>query len=103
VFDAGNVDKTMDITVEAHKLFAPIFENAVLQQWNASYGGKYVMDNTVIDIAVNLTDATIELSQLQGQGIDALSYLGGVSGIPLANRSDILSYLWPGIDANTFR
>lgn len=93
----------MDITVEAHKLFAPIFENAVLQQWNASYGGKYVMDNTVIDIAVNLTDATIELSQLQGQGIDALSYLGGVSGIPLANRSDILSYLWPGIDANTFR
>jgi hypothetical protein len=103
VFDAGNVDKTMDITVEAHKLFAPIFENAVLQEWNTSYGGTYVLNNTVIDIAVNLTDATIELSQLQGQGVDALSYLGAATGIPLANRSDLLSYLWPGIDGNTFR
>jgi hypothetical protein len=103
VFDAGNVDKTIDITVEAHKLFAPIFENAVLQEWNVSYGGTYVQNNTVIDITVNLTDAIIELSQLQGQGIDALSYLGAATGIPLANRSDILSYLWPGIDANTFR
>jgi hypothetical protein len=103
VFDAGDVDKSVDITVEAHKLFAPIFENAVLQAWNTSYGGTYFLNDTVIDIAVNLTDGTIELAQLQGQGIDALSYLGAASGIPLANRSDIVSYLWPGIDANTFR
>lgn len=103
MFDAGEVDKSVDITVQGHKLFGPVFENAVLQAWNASYGGTYVLNDTVIDIAVNLTDGTIELAQLQGQGIDALSHLGAASGIPLANRSDIVSYLWPGIDANTFR
>lgn len=94
----------MDITITAHKLFAPIFENIVLQEWNASYGGKYVMNDTVVDVAVNLTDATIELAQLQGKGVDALGSLGYFGrGIPLANRTDVLSYLWPGIDANTFR
>ena len=92
-----------DITVEAHKLVAPIFENAILQEWNTSYGGTYILNNTVIDIAVDPTEATIELSRLKGQGVDALSYLGAASGIPLANRSDLISYLWPGIDENTFR
>jgi hypothetical protein len=75
----------------------------ILQEWNTSSGGTYALNGTVIDIAVDLTEGTIELSQLQGQGVDALSYLGAASGIPLPNRSDILSYLWPGIDASTFR
>jgi len=94
----------MDITVAAHKIFAPIFENIVLQEWNSSYGGTYVMNNnTVVDVAVNLTDATIQLTQLEGNGVDALGSLAYNIGIPIANRSDVLSYLWPGIDANTFR
>jgi len=87
--------------VEAHKIFAPVFENIILQEWNISYGGKYVTNDTIVDIAVNLTDATIELTQLERTGVDALGSLGYYTGI--ANRSDILSYLWPGIDVNTFR
>jgi len=89
--------------VEAHKIFAPVFENIILQEWNTSYGGKYVTNDTIVDIAVNLTDATIELTQLEQTGVDALGSLGYYTGIPIANRSDILSYLWPGIDVNTFR
>ena len=62
------------------------------------------MNDTVIDVAVDLTEATIELAELQGKGVDALGSLGYYDrGIPLANRTDVLSYLWPGIDADTFR
>jgi hypothetical protein len=101
-FQTGSSDATMDITVAAHKLFAPIFENIVLDHWNSSYGGKYVSNNTLVEIDVNFKGGSIELAQLQGKGVDALGVLGS-TGRGITNRTDVLSYLWPGVHKNTFR
>jgi hypothetical protein len=105
VFQTGTLDKSIDITVEAHRLFAPVFEQANLDLFNAKYGGHYVQNdttNTTIDILVDPSSGSISLDRLEGRGVDVLGRFGLISR-GIQNRTNVLSYLWPGIDDNTFR
>jgi hypothetical protein len=90
---------------EANQLFAPVFEQANLDMFNATYGGHYVQNdttNTTIDIVVDSTSGSITLDKLQGRGVDVLGQLG-LLGRGIQNRTNVLSYIWPGIDDKTFR
>jgi hypothetical protein len=105
VFQTGALDKSIDITMEAHRQFAPVFEQANLDLFNTKYGGHYVQNdttNTTIDIVVDPSSGGISLNRLEGRGVDVLGRFGSISR-GIQNRRNILSDLWPGIDDNTFR
>lgn len=102
-FTAGTAEVDTDAGQELNDLFAPLFEEALLELWNNKYGGRYQCDNAVIDISVNLVNGSIELTSMQIGQMDTLFYLYQFNGNMIGNRSDIISYLWPGIDDNTFR
>jgi|SRR5579862_3687926 len=103
VFLASITPIDYDVGKTVNDWFAPCFEQAILEAWNDKYGGQYRSKDATIDISVNFTSATIELSQLEIGKVDALEYLYHFQGNKAGNRSDIVSYLWPGIDDNTFR
>jgi hypothetical protein len=105
VFQTGALDKSIDITTEAHRQFAPVFEHANVDLFNTKYGGHYVQNdttNTTIDIVVDPSSGSISLERLEGRGVDVLGRLASLSR-GIQNRTNVLSYLWPGIDDNTFR
>jgi hypothetical protein len=91
-----------DIVLEANLVYAPILERAILERWNTTWGGNYTLNDTHIELLVNFNDASIELAQLQGNGIDVLGDLGSIY-FGITNRSNLLSYVWPGYNANSVR
>jgi len=91
-----------DIAFEANLLYAPILERAILEIWNATWGGNYTLNDTHVELLVNFDDASIELSQLYGKGIDVLGDLGSVY-FGITNRSNVLSYVWPGYNESSVR
>jgi hypothetical protein len=103
VFTAGTATIDTILGEQLNDLYAPLFEEAVLELWNSKYGGRYQSDGVTIDITVNFTTATIELTTMQIGQIDGINYLYQFEQNPSAERSDIISYLWPGIDDSSFR
>ena len=91
-----------DIALEANLVYTPILERAILERWNTTWGGNYTLNDTHIELLVNFNDASIELAQLQGKGIDVLGDLGSTY-FGITNRSNLLSYVWPGYNANSVR
>ena len=90
------------LALEAHVLFAPVFEMAILELWADKWGGIYTLGDATVEIFVNYVNGTIELARLENNGIDFLLLCALLFGLP-DNRSDLFSYLWPGNDEFSWR
>jgi hypothetical protein len=88
-----------DVALGANELFAPVFELAVLELWNQKWGGKYQLSDALVEILVDFPTGSIQLAQLESEGVDWLVQATGLTG----PRNEIIAYLWPGIDDVTYR
>jgi hypothetical protein len=91
-----------DIALEANNLFAPVFEAAILELWNNTWGGTYRLDNATVEIVVDFSTGSIQLARLESEGKDWLAILGS-NVDEIQNREDLISYLWPGNDDLSWR
>jgi hypothetical protein len=93
VFTAGSVVERDTIAENAFDYFAPVFESAILELWGNKFAGRYKSDTAVMDIYVNSTSATIQVTLFQAGDVNLIA----------PGSSNLGAYLWPGIDENTFR
>ena len=104
VFDAGKTGGiSTEIALGLNELFAPLFERAILEMWDAKWSGEYKPLDMAgsIEIRVNYVNGTIDLVTLDFGGIDVLLALGDTE--KTGRRVDIIAYLWPGRDDTTYR
>jgi hypothetical protein len=87
------------IALGANEVFAPVFELAVLELWNRKWGGKYQLNDALVEILVDFPTGSIQLARLQSEGVDWLVQATDLTG----PRNEIIAYLWPGIDDLTYR
>lgn len=103
VFLGGTNPVDSELGQATVEVFSPVFEQAILELWSKKYAGRYQCDSTTIDIFVNFTKGSIEVSQMQFGNIDMIEFFYEFSGNPAVNRTDLISYIWPGIDDVTYR
>jgi hypothetical protein len=87
------------IALGANEVFGPVFELAILESWNRKWGGKYQLNDALVEILVDFPTGSIQLTRLESEGVDWLVQATGLTG----PRNEIIAYLWPGIDDVTYR
>jgi hypothetical protein len=101
-FNAGKRAISPSFALEANVLFAPIFEAGVLELWNNRWGGKYTLNDAIVEIVVDFRSGSIQLARLESEGKDWLGIIASDLD-RLTTRSDVISYLWPGSDDSSWR